>query len=158
MKYTIIKDTREQQGWTFSPYGDIEGMEVATVKTGDYTIKGYEDLVAIERKKSPTELALNLGKEIDRFEREMERMSRIPHAFVLCEFNYKDLIDYPKGITVPAAAAKSSRMNGPFMLKKINELQIKYGVQFMFCGSTYGGWQVACSIFKRVMEKVNGKL
>lgn len=158
MKYTIIKDTREQLGWTFPPYGDLEGMEIGTVKTGDYTIKGFEHVVAIERKKSPAGLAMNLGREIERFEREMQRMSEIPYAFVLCEFNFKELYDFPKGPGVPKAASSSSRMNGPFMLKRINELQIKYGVNFMFCGNTYGGFVTASSIFKRVVEKINGQI
>jgi hypothetical protein len=37
--YTVIKDTREQDGWFFSPYDKCDGMEVGTLHTGDYTLK-----------------------------------------------------------------------------------------------------------------------
>ena len=37
--YKVIKDTREQDGWFFSPYDKCSGMEVGTLNTGDYTRK-----------------------------------------------------------------------------------------------------------------------
>ena len=62
-KYTVIKDTREQDGWFFSPYDKCDGMEVGTLHTGDYTLKGFEDIVCVERKASVTEIAMNLGRK-----------------------------------------------------------------------------------------------
>ncbi len=94
-KYTAIKDTREQDGWFFSPYDRCAGMEVATMKTGDYTIKGYEDLVCIERKGSVTEIATNLGKKKKAFQAEMERMKDFDFRFILLEFSASDVLDYP---------------------------------------------------------------
>lgn len=94
-KYTVIKDTREQDGWFFSPYDRCTGMEVATMKTGDYTIKGYEDLVCIERKGSVTEIATNLGKKKKAFRAEMERMKDFDFRFILLEFSASDVLDYP---------------------------------------------------------------
>jgi hypothetical protein len=94
-KYTVIKDTREQDGWFFSPYDRCTGMEVATMKTGDYTIKGYEDLVCIERKGSVTEIATNLGKKKKAFQAEMERMKDFDFRFILLEFSASDVLDYP---------------------------------------------------------------
>ena len=38
--YTVIKDTREQDGWFFSEYDKCCGMEVTGLHTGDYTMKG----------------------------------------------------------------------------------------------------------------------
>ena len=73
-KYTVIQDTREQDGWFFSPYDKCEGMERSTMLTGDYTLKGYEDVVCIERKASVAEIAMNLGKKKKPFQEEMQRM------------------------------------------------------------------------------------
>ena len=72
--YTVIKDTREQDGWIFAPYDRCEGMEVDTLHTGDYTLKGFEDIVCVERKASVSEIATNLGKKKKAFYNEMERM------------------------------------------------------------------------------------
>lgn len=62
-KYTVIQDTREQKGWYFSEYDKCNGMEQGSLKTGDYTLKGFEDMVCIERKFSVEEIATNLGKK-----------------------------------------------------------------------------------------------
>ena len=48
--YTVIKDTREQNGWSFSQYDKCAGMEIGTLHTGDYTLRGFEDVICIERK------------------------------------------------------------------------------------------------------------
>lgn len=158
MDYIIIKDTREQLGWEFKPYGNCKGMEIDTLKTGDYTIKGYEDVVIIERKRSVEEIANNLGKKFEQFEAEMERMSTIPNAYILCEFNLQTLLDFPAGAKVPKALASQIKMNGPFILRRLLELQIKYNVKILFCGSAYNGFIVAASIFKRVVDQLDGKL
>jgi len=44
----IIQDTREQKGWDFSSYNC--SVVTGSLMTGDYTLQGLENLVAIERK------------------------------------------------------------------------------------------------------------
>ena len=61
--YTVIQDTREKEGWYFSEYDKCSGMESGTLKTGDYTLRGFEELVCIERKASTSEISQNLGKK-----------------------------------------------------------------------------------------------
>lgn len=158
MKYTIIKDTREQKGWLFRAIGDCEGMEVDTLRTGDYTIKGFEDVIAIERKRSVEEIANNLGRQSAAFEREMQRMSKIEHAYIICEFDFQELLDFPKGAKVPKELATQIRMTGPFMLRRLLEYQVKYNIKIMFCGSAYNGFTVANSIFKRMIDRIDGNL
>lgn len=94
-KYTVIKDTREQDGWFFSPYDRCDGMEIGTLNTGDYTIKGFEDIVCVERKASVVEIANNLGRNKATFYRELERMREFPFRYLLLEFSASDVIDYP---------------------------------------------------------------
>ena len=89
--YTVIKDTREQDGWTFSPYDMCKGMEIDTLHTGDYTIKGFEDVVCIERKACTSEIAMNLGRKKKPFQAEMERMKDYSFSFIICEFDMDDL-------------------------------------------------------------------
>jgi hypothetical protein len=158
MKYTIVKDTREQKGWNFFAIGDCIGMEVDTLKTGDYTIKGFEQFIAIERKRSVEEIANNLGRKSAAFEKEMQRMSQIPHAYIICEFNLQELLDFPKGAKVPASSAGQIKMAGPFMLRRLLEYEVKYNVKIMFCGTAYNGFTVANSLFKRIIDQIDGKL
>lgn len=102
--YTIIVDTREQHPFEFrgytapAKYRDKEGnripliipVEVATLKTGDYSIKGYEEVMAIERKSLQDAYSTWChGK--DRFERELERLNVMPAfsgVFVEADFYY----------------------------------------------------------------------
>ena len=50
MPLCIIQDTREQAPYTFACITPPPLVEVATLASGDYSIKGLEDKVAIERK------------------------------------------------------------------------------------------------------------
>jgi len=59
----IIVDTREQTPWRFSKEATVQR---ATLPTGDYSLGGYTDRVAIERK-SLADLVMCVGPERERF-------------------------------------------------------------------------------------------
>jgi ERCC4-type nuclease len=63
----IIVDSREQKPYSFSYNSSTEALPV-----GDYSLKGYEKVFAVERK-TLDDLANSLGNDRDRFEDEMER-------------------------------------------------------------------------------------
>lgn len=63
----ILIDTREQ-----APYSFETESETATLPTGDYSLEGGKDLIAIERK-SIDDLIGCLTSGRDRFERELHR-------------------------------------------------------------------------------------
>ncbi len=151
-KYTVIQDTREQDGWFFSPYDQCEGMERATMNTGDYTLKGYEDVVCIERKASVAEIAMNLGRKKKPFNAEMERMKDFPFSFLILEFSMADLIQFPKGSTVPKNARGQVRITGKYLLKSLMEFQIWYDTKILFCGNKQNAFLVTNSLFKRLTE------
>lgn len=67
---TILIDTREQTPFDMAKFGFQ--VERATLKTGDYSVKGL-DGIAIERK-SLSDLLGCIGKERPRFERELNRL------------------------------------------------------------------------------------
>lgn len=66
---TLIVDSREQDPLVFQKLPTERG----TLQTGDYSIKGCEDLFAVERK-SIADLVGSVTTERDRFEREMHRL------------------------------------------------------------------------------------
>ena len=82
---TIIIDTREQTPWEWD---DIP-TEVSTLKTGDYSIKGFENEISIERKKT-IELYTVTGRDRERFVRELERLSTFDYAAIIIEGTLKE--------------------------------------------------------------------
>lgn len=146
--YLVYRDTREKEGWDFAHSGYCAGTEEQTIKTGDYTLYGYESHICIERKGNVSELATNITQP--RFERELERMKDFPWRYILLEFEMKHVVEFPKGSKIPAYKRKYMKVRGPFFLKRILELQKKYDVPFLFCGDY--AKEVCSSIFKRFME------
>jgi ERCC4-type nuclease len=75
---TIIIDTREKR-----PY-KLPNSQRGTLSTGDYSILHHEDKICIERK-SKIDAYGSLGKNRERFKREMERLLEIRDAYLVIE-------------------------------------------------------------------------
>ena len=178
--YTVIKDTREKDGWIFSPYDMCDGMEVNTLHTGDYTLRGFEDVVCVERKASVSEIATNLGKKKKAFYNEMERMRDFNFRYLLLEFSALDVIDYPlsllneedrelyelyksgevddagEAIELPDfkrfKIVEQTKISGKYLIKSLMELSIKYDINVMFCGNKNCAFLICNSLFKRLNE------
>ena len=147
-KFTISRDTREHpgHGFHFRASKACSGMTVATLRTGDYSIRGLEEVVCIERKESISEFASNLTQP--RFDRELNRMDDYKVAVVLLEFGVEDLLDWPRSSDLPPSKRKQVRAKGPFLLKRLAELMAKHpNVQFLFVGNR--GQEVALAILKQ---------
>lgn len=82
-KITLILDTREQDGLDFSKFRDVDVARQG-LKTGDYSIQGYEDTICFERK-SVQDLVGTLIGGHERFLREMERMKDFEIKYILVE-------------------------------------------------------------------------
>ena len=147
-KYTVIRDTREQEGWSFDASQSCVGTVSEKLDTGDYSLSGYEDILAVERKGGIGEFAKNVVQ--DRFEKELQRMEDIKHTYIILEFNMDDLIKYPASLKLNYYQKKKIRLRGSFILKRVIEFSILYKTQILFCGDY--GKQVADSIFKRIIE------
>jgi len=65
---TIIVDTREQKPLEFVT------SEVSGLKTGDYSVKGYEDKFCVEHKTIKDLIGTCSHKNRERFRRELQRM------------------------------------------------------------------------------------
>lgn len=80
---TIIEDTREQTPLDFSGIRGVESVRKG-LKTGDYSIEGYEDKICFERK-SVGDLVGTLIGGHERFLREMDRMKDYEVKYILVE-------------------------------------------------------------------------
>ena len=151
--YVVIKDSREQNGYTFKKFNLCEGMEVAKLDTGDYSIKGLEDRVCVERKASTDELAVNLGQDKYRFLAEIERMKEFEHRYLVLEFTMADLAKFPEGTNIPAAKKKTVKITGKYMLRCLMEFEIFDDINVVFAGDKFNGFMYISSLFKRINEK-----
>jgi hypothetical protein len=61
--------------------------------TGDYSVLGLEQEIAIERKASLDELVACCGNQRDRFEKEMQRILAYPVRAVVVEATLQDVFD-----------------------------------------------------------------
>jgi ERCC4-type nuclease len=96
--FRIVVDSREQLPYGFSgltgPAG--EGLVVPTLvkglPSGDYSIEGLEDRVAVERK-SLDDLYGSVTWGRERFEREIERLAELPgFACVVIEATWPEIV------------------------------------------------------------------
>ena len=81
---TAIIDTREQQPLDLAPMR----IERGTLPTGDYSIKGLEQFVAIERKSAEDMLGC-IGRDRERFDREIVRLLAYPCRAIVVEAGWQ---------------------------------------------------------------------
>jgi hypothetical protein len=149
--YRVIKDSREQkgQGWFFHESSTCEGTIKDGLKTGDYSIEGLEFEFSIERKGTSGEFSHNIIEA--RFERELARLNKYKWAFVILEFTYQDILDFPKGSGIPPKKWGLLRIKPKFILKKLMEFRLKYpNIIFLLTGED--GFKTA----ERLMRVVYG--
>ena len=95
--FAVVVDTREQHPFAFQGITGARGRELeivtcrAGLKTGDYSIKGYENRVSVERKCLNDIIGcLTVGRE--RFERELARSRELDYFALMIEATVKDII------------------------------------------------------------------
>lgn len=117
-KFQIIVDTREQRPYKFQKIKPKPTIITDTLKTGDYSIFGYEDQFCIERKSLP-DLFGSMGKGRKRFEKEFDRMSKMRFAVLMIESSYINMFRNPPIY---------SRMNPKAVYRSVIAWEIRYGV------------------------------
>ena len=102
--FTILVDDREGAPWTFQnqvtknrhkeivPY--YITVKKKRLRTGDYTVEGYEDIFAIERK-SLIDLFNSTSHGRENLEKEFQRMASMRYAIFLVEDSYTSIIHQP---------------------------------------------------------------
>lgn len=87
---TAIVDSREQLPYTLYPLKTQPTPPGEGLPTGDYTIRGLEHLVTVERK-SLDDFLMCVGQERERFEREMQRILAYPERLLVVEASRREL-------------------------------------------------------------------
>ena len=136
----IIIDTREQK-----PY-KLPNSITATLQTGDYSLKGFEDKITIERK-TKTDAYGSLGKGRKRFEREFIRLSGFDYAAVIIECSAKNFIIKPK----------YSRLNPKSAINTLVSWSIRYGVHVWFASDRKIGRFLTYRMLEKYWKERSGK-
>lgn len=144
--FTIIVDTREQKPWALKHHA----IANKKLDTGDYSVEGLENLLCIERKHSISEFVNNMTEK--RFIDVLERMSKHKYSYIIMEFNFDAIINFPVGSDIPKHIWKNLRINPAYIIKYISDIQVKYNIKILFCGSPYNAEKMAVSLMRRILE------
>ena len=143
-EFTIIVDTREQKPWSFSHHVTANHK----LDTGDYSIEGLEHILSIERKRNVAEFANNITER--RFKDVIDRLSKIPHSFILFEFDFDKIMSFPIGSDIPKKIWDKIRVSPSFIIKNIIGLQIEHNINIIFCGNSANAETIALAIMKKI--------
>jgi|GEM_PF-4425827 ERCC4-type nuclease len=133
-KFTVIKDSREKKEfWNFEPDDYCNGFVEGTLHTGDYSIKELPDFtVTIERKRNLSEVYNNLFEQ--RFKDEIERLKQFKYRFIICQFEFKNVITFPVNSGTPARFWSGLKANSNYIMSRLSEIQIKHGIDICYAG------------------------
>lgn len=119
----VLIDNREQRPFLFP---DCLVQQVA-LKTGDYSIRGFEESICVERK-AAEEIYVNFGVQRERFMKECERMSTFERKCIIIENNLDRLMD-PPDYTRKKYKMKLKRSH---IVGAIGKIVIEYGIPIIF--------------------------
>lgn len=146
-----IIDTREQTPLDLSPLC----VEVAGLNTGDYSVKGLEHVVAIERK-SLQDCIGCVGVERERFEREMLRILAYPVRALVVEATWPQIEAGKWRSEVTSAAALGSLLGWiaagvPVIMAGDHERAGKYVSRMLFTAARRR-WRESRALLARLDE------
>lgn len=138
----ILIDTREQAPFLFmgTRYEGIT-TEKCCLPTGDYSLAGLEDKAAIERK-SLDDLIMCLGKERERFKRELTRAKGYSLFAVVVEASWQDM----------ARGCYQSKFNPHSACQSVSSFIANYRIPFLFAGSRAGAEYLCWSLLRQYLE------
>lgn len=139
----IVIDTREQHPFQFQGSKHYQGIEIirGTLQSGDYSLAGLTDKIAIERKELP-DLIQCLGRERDRFERELQRAAGLDCFAIVVEAGWQDI----------AQGNYRSKFNPHSACQSIAAFTARYRIPFLFAGTRAAAEYVTWSLLRQYLE------
>lgn len=138
----ILIDTREQCPFTFEHAKYAETVtELSTVDCDDYSLAGLTDRVAVERKSLP-DLVACLGRERERFERELQRAAALDAFVVVVEASWSEL----------AGGQYRSQLNPHSACQSVLAFTARHRIPFLFAGSRAGAEYACHGFLKQYLE------
>ena len=139
----VIVDTREQAPFDFGQFPDVE-VTRGTLTTGDYSLAGFESVIACERKELNDLIACLQNGNRERFEKELARGAALHRFCVLVEASLEDISRH----------RYRSQMNPKAALQSLFAFQIRYGTAFLFCGNRAGAEYACYSLLAKYLYEL----
>ena len=137
----IVSDSREQK-----PYNFETETVTGTLATGDYSIQGLQDHIAIERKTIDDLIGcLTTGR--DRFERELFRSRALDYFCLVVEASLKDIV----------TGAYRSEMSTRAAIQSLVAFSVRYRVPIWFAGNRQTGQMITESLLTKYVREVEKK-
>jgi ERCC4-type nuclease len=146
----IIIDSRESRPLPFKATENFCGTEIKKLNVGDYSIEGYENHIAIERK-SAQDLFQTLGKDHKRFEAELKRAANYDYFAIMVEAPWTNI--YNKDFE----NAHYSQMRGDVILQICCTLRVKYGIDVIFVNTRAEAVSMIRMLFKAYLKSLETK-
>jgi len=145
----LIVDTREQNPYTFKKINPSPNISIETLHDGDYSLKGFEASVVVERK-SLIDAFSTFGRHRQRFERQLERMKLLEFAAIVVEADWLTIIKNP-----PAR----SQFRPKSFYASVIAWQQRYQVHFWMCVNREFAEKTTYRILERFYkDKCKGEL
>ncbi len=139
----IIVDTREQCPYKFEAEQYAAAtVETAGLATGDYSLRGFENQIALERK-SLDDLAQTLTAGRDRFSRECQRGRGLAYFALVIESSLEDIKNH----------RYKSKMTPQALLQSLAAFSVRYGLHVIWAGSRQGGEYLTFSILQKFLRE-----
>lgn len=138
----IVIDNREQCPFQFE--GDaypLTRVDFGTLLTGDYSLHGMTDRVGIERK-SLADLVTCLGRERDRFERELKRARGLECFVVVCEGSWLELLQ----------GRYNSKLKPLSAVQSVAAFMARFGIPFFFAETRRAAEYLTWSILRQYVQ------
>ena len=133
---TLVVDTRERIPFDYEGDEEFEAIVHTKLDAGDYSLKGLEHLIVIERKANADELFNNFTQNKDRIYAEFERLRGHKIKIMMIEQSCEDIMN-PQNYYVNKKGLNKRAITMPVAVvaANLNTLIIEYGVQVIFAGS-----------------------
>ena len=136
LKPTLIVDTREKQPWRWEDDDAFEGVLYTKLDGGDYSLRGLENILVVERKATVDELFINFTTNRERIKAEFERLGQHKFKILVVEETCDDVLNpYKYYINKKKINKKSPKMPVAVVASGLTNLMLEYNVHIVFGGT-----------------------
>lgn len=142
----IIVDDREKKAWTF--YDVKFKTKRKRLAIGDYSINGYEGVIAVEKKSGFAELMGNIsGAKRKKFRIFLGRLSRVKHKYFVIEDSLENVDDAIK-------QNRQTRLTPESILYWLSVIEVEYGIPVLLVGKNVKlRKEMVHQLFSRIVEQ-----
>lgn len=149
----IIIDTREKKDLFLFKTFPVE-TKVKKLDTGDYSIRGFENKITIDRKRDSNELQMCYGQKWRTFSDLLKRMEDFDEAYILCTFPYNHLEIFPRESNIPKSRWRRIKTSASFLRYRTKKIQEDFpNIKILFGNTHYESEEIAYNILKTYYEK-----